>query len=280
VVNFNVLAIRSYEDRPGDTYLYPGLGEQDGQAFAAEPADGNNIKMLSVFDVSVRELGRGNALVGTSIGAAVYVTDCRVVLSGEVQKTGLTGAVVQTALGPVGALIGAAGLAVGVVKVAYKAQDSGRRNRPPPVRRRKGKVMVGHLRYEWIKRIVVSPAPVKSRRPLVALEYTDGETTKSLQLCLWRGVEPVPVVLAQDIVRRAASFRSRQNLGLAPEQQAILEQLIYADILHPAPKEWAWYNLPASQIITQGELPITFAVSDGSPWMLAETARFVSNLVT
>lgn len=244
MAGFNVLAIRSYEDSPGDTYLYPGLGEQDGQAFAAEPADGDNIKMLPISEVSVLELGRGKVLVKTPIGAAVYVTDCRVVLLSEVQKVGIMGAVVSPLLPPV---VGFAGTLVSIATTARAAQVARDHRRGV---RREGKVMVGHIRYEWIRRIVVSPSPIKGRwhlGPIVALEYTDGETTKSLRLVhLRRGVEPV--VLAQDIVRRAAAFRLRHNLGLAPDQRAILEQLIYADILRPPPEEWAWYNLPASQI--------------------------------
>ena len=55
---FNVLAIRSYEDSPADTYLYPGSGEQDGQAFATKPTDGDNIKTLWTSYVSVHEPGR------------------------------------------------------------------------------------------------------------------------------------------------------------------------------------------------------------------------------
>jgi len=108
--------------------------------------------------------------------------------------------------------------------------------------------MVGQMRYEWVKRIGVSPPPFNwpQRLPIVALEYADGETTNSLQLTFFRRSAD-PFVLAQDIVRRAAAFRLRHNLGLAPDQQAILKQLIYADILQPTPKKWAYYDLPASE---------------------------------
>jgi hypothetical protein len=79
--------------------------------------------------------------------------------------------------------------------------------------------------------------------------HTDGETTKSARLRLLRH-DVEPVVLAQDIARRAAVFRLRHNVGLAPDQQAILEQLVYANILQPTRKELAYYDLPASQIVT------------------------------
>jgi hypothetical protein len=68
----------------------------------------------------------------------------------------------------------------------------------------------------------------------VDLEYTDGETTKSLRLHLRRRDVEAPV-LAQNMVRRAAAFRLRNNPGLAPDQRAVLKQLIHADILRLPP---------------------------------------------
>jgi hypothetical protein len=271
VAGFNVLAIRSYGDSPGDTYLYPGLGEQGGRAFAEEPADGGNIKMLRTFDVSVHGAGRTfrrmaaasprDVPIRIPANTAVYVSDCRVVLSCENwEKVSIIGPVVLGLLGvggaPAGALIGAAATAVSAGRAvraaqvtedrraAQVAQDRSQGARHTAVARRKKKVMVGQIRYEWIKRIGAS-SPKRPR--IVALEYTDSETTKSLHLhLLRRGVEPA--VLAQDIARRAAAFRLRHSLSLAPDQKATLEQLIYADILHPTPKQWAYYDLPASQL--------------------------------
>lgn len=282
MASFNVLAIRSYEDSPGDTYLYPGLGEHGRQAFAAEPADGDNIKMLRTFDVSVHGPGlafkrvaaaspapaAGDVPITTPVSTAVYVSDCRVVLRCENwEKVSIMGPLALGLIGvggaPAGAVIGFAATAVSAGKAvraaraaedrraAKVAEDRGRGGRHITARKGKGKVMVGQIRYEWIKRIGASPRLNWPRRlPIVALEYIDGETIKSLHLHLFRrGVEPV--VLAQDIARRAAAFRLRHNPGLAPGQQAILEQLIDADVLQPTPKEWAYYDLPGIQIPRQ-----------------------------
>ncbi len=279
MASFNVLAIRSYEDSPGDTYLYPGLGEHGGQAFAAEPADGNNIKMLRTFNVSVHGPGlalkrmaaaspsptAGDVPIKALASTAVYVSDCRVVLRCEDwERVSIMGPVALGLLGvggaPAGAVIGFAATVVSAGKAVREAQaakdrraaqaaeDRSRGTTHTTARKGKGRVMVGQIRYEWIKRIGASPRFNWPRTlPIVALEYTDGETTKSLHLHLFRrGVEPV--VLAQDIARRTAVFRLRHNPGLTPGQQAVLEQLINADVLRPTPKEWAYYDLPGSQV--------------------------------
>jgi hypothetical protein len=233
VPGFNVLAVRSYEDGPGNTYLYPGLGEHYGQAYATEPADGDNVDMLPMSSAYVYEPDRGTTVAKTPAGPALYVTDCRVVLSCEVKISERRKDLKEIGiglLGPVGAAIGTADFAVDLVKAAHDHHA-----RHTEAVRRKGKVMVGHIRYEWIKRVAVSPNPIKGRLgPTVALEYTDGETTKSLRLHLRRRDVDTPV-LAQDIVRRAAAVRLRHNPGLALDQRAVLEQLIHADILRPPP---------------------------------------------
>jgi hypothetical protein len=261
MADFNVLATRSYEDSPGDTYLIPGLSEQKGQAFAPEPADGDNIQVLWTSYVSVHGPSRtskrmaegspaaaGVPLVKTPNRTAVYVTDCRVVLScGNLYSASILGQLVLVLLGPIGALIGMVTALIGVARIVRAVQV------PRDRRRRTGKVMVGQIRYEWIKRIGATPPSSGYWFPTVALEYTDGETTKSVRLHL-KQREAEPVLLAQDIARRAAAFRLRRNAGLAPDQQAILEQLSHADILHPPVKELAYYDLPAAQAPRQGEL--------------------------
>ncbi len=283
MASFNVLAIRYYEDSPGDTYLYPGLGDRRGQAFAPEPADGDNIKMHWSSYVCVNEPGRkwtgggkrigagkriseasplagGFTLARTPARAAVYVTDSRVVLCcEELEKAFTAGSV---ALGLIGlwsgpaAAIEVAAETIDVGKTVHEAKvdrDHRRAAGHTVARGRKGKVMVGQVRYEWIKRIGAN-VPAWGNRT-VALEYADGETIKAVRLYLSQlAVEPV--VLAQDIVRRAAALRLRQNAGLTPDQRSILEQLINADILHPAPKKMAYYDLPASQVPRQSELHI------------------------
>ena len=199
--SFNVLAIRAYEDMPGDTYLYPGLSDVEGEQFAVEPADGEIIGMLWLSGVSVHEPGRGvskrmaaaspslaagSSVVRTPARTAAYVSDCRIMLACEKYERGNT----WVGAGP-GAAIAAAATVVSAAKAA---------------RRRRGKVLVGQVRCEWIKRIGASP-PYKGRHLLavVALEYTDAGITKSVHLHLPRGgVEPV--VLAQDIAPAHSRF--------------------------------------------------------------------------
>lgn len=285
MASFNVLAIRSYEDSLGDTYLYPRLGEHEGQAFATEPADGDNIKMLRTFNVSVHGPGLAfkrmaaaspapdarDVPIRALAGGAAYVSDCRLVVRCDNwEKVSIMGPVALGLLGvggaPAGAVIGFAATAVSTGKAvraaraaddrpaAQGAADRSQGARHTTARKKKGRVMVGQIRYEWIKRIGASSRLSWPRRlPVVALEYTDGEITKSLHLELFRrSVEPV--VVAQDIARRAAAFRLRHTPGLAPGQQAILEQLVNADVLQPTPKEWAYYDLPGSQIPRQASL--------------------------
>ncbi len=194
--------------------------------------------MVWTSGVSVHELGRaskrmaaaspslaaGSSLVRTPTRTAVYVSDCRVMLACEKYEKG------STWVSP--PAVAAAATVVSTVRAA---------------RRRRGKVMVGQIRYESIKRIGASP-PIQGRHLLaiIALEYPDLGTTKSLHLHLLRG-GPEPVVVAQDIAQRAAAFRLHHDPDMPADERTSLEALVHAERLVPTAKVWGYYDLPGSQ---------------------------------
>lgn len=232
MIGFNVLAVRAYGDGASDSHFYPLPSDEDGQLIALEPADGSKViqfwaSSINVYDISSRVHKR---LAGTPRTlSAVFVSDCRVAVACERYEKGSTW---------VGGGAGAAvALAATVVSAARAA------------RRRQGNLLVGQLRYEWITRIGASPAGRGLLPSVVSLEYPDGRVPKALHLQV-KDIEPV--VIAQDIVQRAAAFRLRHKPELPVNQRTVLEELTHADRLQPTTKVWGYYDLPGGVAVGAG----------------------------
>jgi hypothetical protein len=149
-----------------------------------------------------------------------FVSDCRVALSCEKFTKGSTW---------VGGGVGAAVALTATAVSAARARS-----------RRQGKIMVGHLRYEWVSRIGASPGKH------LTLEYVSNGVTKDMRMQVHGGIS---VMMAQDIARRVAALRLKENLDLSVEQRAALEGLLEAGLLQPTVRKWDYYELPGSEMV-------------------------------
>jgi hypothetical protein len=112
-------------------------------------------------------------------------------------------------------------------------------------RRKKARVLIGHVRFPWLSTVGASPrAGVRGddRLRLTFGQKADGaERVLALDLTLPPGVDSL--ALAQDIVRRAARFRLEHADVLAFEAEAF-EALTSAERLVPEAKQLAFYTMP------------------------------------
>ena len=57
------------------------------------------------------------------------------------------------------------------------------------------------------------------------------------------------VIMAQDITRRVAALRLKENPELPGEQKAVLEGLQDAGPLRPTARKWDYYELPGAEMV-------------------------------
>lgn len=218
---FNILVVKAFDQEYPNNRLYPQLSDQEGQVVAGEPADGTNTMSFQAAYAVVHDLrGRVHATLARTYGPTLgFVSDCRVAVSCEKFTRGST----WVGAGP-GAVIAAGAMAVSATRAR---------------KRRQGKIMVGHLRYEWITRIGASPGKH------LTLEYVANGVPKGMEMQVHGGIS---VTMAQDIARRVASFRL-ENPDLSDEQRAILEGLRETAPLQPTVRQWGYYELPGSVMV-------------------------------
>lgn len=223
---FNILSVQAYGVSRSDGRYYPLLSEEGEQAISTEPDDGTNITYYRASSATVYDLSRKlpRSLISTpSTTISAIVSDCRVALACTEYTKG-------------GTFVGAgAGAAIALAATAVSAARA--------KKRRQGKVLVGHLRYQWVTRIGASLPTKYGRNSYVSLDYRDGGVPKSLLLAVgW----VKPVVVAQDIARRAAAFRLQHDPELPDDQRTALEVLLQAEPLQPTPRDRAYYDLPGA----------------------------------
>ena len=155
-MSYDILTIRTADANDG--YVYPIFGEDDLIEF--EDLDGQNVQTIDVHAIDGRQGARRIAHL-QKISATVYITDARVAVACvKYDKGG----------GFTGFSAGAMATAMAINAVS-KARAS---------RRRKGKMLLGHVRYEWLHQVGFSPkrfAVDEQLRPAV----TDG-SNRSLTL--------------------------------------------------------------------------------------------------
>lgn len=222
MAGYNILVVRAFDQEYAENRLYPQLSEVEGEIVAAEPGDGSNMLSFSgsyavVYDLRGRIRTKLAETHGPTFG---FVSDCRVAVSCEKFTKGST-----WVGGGAGAVVAAGAMAVSAAKAR---------------RRRQGKIMVGHLRYEWITRVGASPGKHLS------LEYVSNGVPKAMEMQVNGGIS---VAMAQDIARRVAALRLEQNPDLPAEQRAALEELRAAEPLQPTVRKWDYYELPGSVMV-------------------------------
>ena len=230
-VSFNVLTIRSGADT-GDDALYPTVSDASGLAnITLDARDGQHV--MQVVATSVRVLEIGSAGIKTvvklqEVKIDVYVTDSRLALA--CQKYDKGG-------GWVG--FGAGGVLVAVTANAVSKARAASRSR--------GKVLVGHVRYPWLKAVGASSKSGFASSEAIRLEYSEnhsgGPVRKLVELTLPKNIDAT--LVAQEITRRAAAYRLANYPGMPAEEGAKFTSLSeQPPRLAPQPKSFAFVQMP------------------------------------
>jgi hypothetical protein len=228
---FNVLTIRSGLST-GNEALYPELSDvSSAEVITLDEYDGPNVQKLVATAVQVIEV-QGSVLKTLAkmreVKIDVYLTDGRLALACEKYDKGG---------GWVG--FGGAGLAVAVTANLVSKARAASRSR--------GKVLVGHVRYPWLKSVGASAKTGVGTSEAIRLEYAEklGGTTvrKLVELTLPKNIDAT--LVAREIARRAAAYRLAHYPDMTSEARAKFETLSHdPPRLEPAAKKFAFVQLP------------------------------------
>jgi hypothetical protein len=235
-MTFPVLTIRS-GDQEDDDRLFPDLAAPtSGRVTALSPLDGKPAPFVAT-GVTVTRIVEGThhkVLALSDVRIDVDVTDCRVVLG--CQKYDKGGGWTGFGAGAVFAL------AANGVSKAMAAN------------RRRGKVLVGHVRYAWLGKVGGSPKQgwldTEQLRLIVHETAQDGGAMVMLTLSLPKSMNSLAI--SQDVVRRAATWRLSNDLSVDQEERLSLEQLQHAQPLSAQPKSFSLYTMPTSFRVSAG----------------------------
>lgn len=234
-MTYNALAVVQVGDAPD--VLHPSIN--DALQIIPEPADGPLDTPFQVSMVSVRRKV-GNAWVSQTrtqdISFQMWVTGSRVLLycRNFDKGGGWTG-------------WGLGGLAVAVTANAI--------SKGMAANRRKGKALVGNIRYPWITRVSFSPRNGFGTRETVELEYVDGtDPTKpacSVTIHLDNRTDANRV--ARHIVDKIIAYRYANGETLNDDELGKFENLRASGLLATPDKGFmSVYNLPTSWKVPGG----------------------------
>ena len=200
-MSFNVLAIRSGLDT-GDDALHPVLSDASSPDIIDFDAyDGPNVMRVvatALCVIRVRDGGLKTLARLRDVKIDIYTTDGRLALACVKYDKG-------------GGWVGfGTGALVAVTANAVSKARAARRSR--------GKVLVGHIRYPWLKSVGASSKLGFTSSEAIRLEYSemlsDGPVRSLLELTLPKNIDAT--LVAGEIARRAASYR----LAYYPEMKA------------------------------------------------------------
>jgi hypothetical protein len=210
-MTYCLLTIRSEEDQASN-YLYPELGEgsntvrmlaEDGER--PGHCDATNVVVVAKPKDAVPQ----RLATISNVTAGILVSDCRVAVACSNYVKGN----VWLGFGAIGAAVAGAAMTVSAIRAA---------------RQRRGKMLVGHIRYEWL-------AWVQARDRNGAFDVStlgflfanpQGQDALVVQITLKNSVAATAV--ADDIVKRAARYKAA-NQAESEELRSILNA--YAE--HP-----------------------------------------------
>jgi hypothetical protein len=223
-MSFQLVTIRSADF--DDPTMYPVLG--NGTVIAFEPLDGPAPQRLIATQVQVHEL-RGSGLATLArfrrIRAEVFVTEGRVAVAcrkyekgGGWLSTSITGMVLFNAVSYARAAI-----------------------------RSRGKALVGHVRYPWLKAVGFAPRCGRGTHDTLRLVVEEEDQGRRRTLFLDLGLQSnfdaasAALLIAQSCARYAlahdvASSSSREGFAA----------LVHASPLAPVPTQFVFYMMPTS----------------------------------
>jgi hypothetical protein len=229
---FNVLTIRSGLNT-GDDALYPMLSDAScHELIALDDYDGPNGQRLVATAVQVLQIHDGGlkTLVRLrDVSIDVYITDGRIAVACEKYDKGGG----WSGFGGVGLMVAVTANAVSKARAASRSR---------------GKALVGHIRYPWLKSVGASVKTGVGTSEAIRLEYAEklaGGTTvrKMLELTLPKNIDATMV--AREITRRAAAYRLGHYPNMAAEAREKFASLNQAPPrLAPAAKKFAFVQLP------------------------------------
>jgi hypothetical protein len=249
-----ILRIREIGDTSDDGAVWPvPSGDPEGRLVELEEWDGDRDRMrwMSVTGIQEQEVLPGGAKTLsrlTKVNGIAYVTDARLVVAVEKYDKGSA----YVGFGGVGAVVGLA--ATGISK-ARAAQ------------RRKGKVLVGQVRWQWVKALAAQPG---NRSGTIRLVY---ETKNDGQARLYRLDLTVPgsapaLQVAQDCVQRAAAWRLARFPGREDGWDRLRELTTAPVLAVPDRSKLAVYSMPNYFFVNRGTAyprKVDSAESAGSP---------------
>ena len=230
-MSFNVLAIRSGLDT-GDDALHPVLSDASSPDIIDFDAyDGPNVMRVVATALCVMRVRDGGLKTLTrlrDVKIDIYITDGRLALACVKYDKG-------------GGWVGfGTGALVAVTANAVSKARAARRSR--------GKVLVGHIRYPWLKSVGASSKLGFTSSEAIRLEYSemlsDGPVRSLLELTLPKNIDAT--LVAGEIARRAASYRLAYYPEMKAEVRAGFTNLCQAPPrLQPPPKKFAFCQLPS-----------------------------------
>lgn len=205
---YSIVAIREAGDEDGR--LFPTVSD-DGSSIGFEEWDGS-IRHLTASGLIVSEAVAGGLRTLAGVGDSevdVFITDSRVAIAcSKYEKSG-----------------GWHGFTVGGMAVAAAANAG---SRALAGRRSRGKLLVGQVRYQWLKLAGFTSRTGRSHPERIRLGTStkgpDG-TTRDLMLDLSLPKGASGQELASDIVRRAAIYRLAHTQPRSPDERTRFEQL-------------------------------------------------------
>lgn len=234
-MTFNVFAIRSGDDI-GDDHLFPELSPHGERYPIQLSAEDTNVASFVAKSVRVnRTSGAGRkieVLKVVDVRLDVLLTGSRVIFHCEKYDKG----------GGWGGL-GAAGVAVSVVANGVSKARA--------AIRRRGKALVGQIRYPWLVGVVAKPKKGLGTNDQLTLLIQDSEgETVGVEVSFAKGT---PVLgMARDIAQRAARHRLENRSEISEADRAELAALVQTPERPPGANGYAQYAVPSFVLVSSG----------------------------
>lgn len=225
-MQFDVLAVRRLDEQDHD-YLYP-VTFQDG-VIALDPRDGSRVMPFMAKEFTVQEMSpKGWRTVHSKgdIRLACFCSDSRLGMSCLKYDRG--GGWVSLDLGVMMAL-----------NVASKAIAKARSS---------GKVLVGHVRFEWLRSVGWAPKRGLLTNEELVLQLVDGtgtNRTRDVRIVLALAGGSLAGCVAHDVAQRAARYRLASSESMEAGVRQRMEALAGVDPNGPQPGSYATYAFPS-----------------------------------